>query len=81
MNTNNLEKEHKSVIENCDSSSVFDRVRRALKSGQTRTLWGRIENEMKDAGIGAVDTYIRSSFEELIQKAREEISSFKENQE
>lgn len=81
MNTHNLEEKHKSVIENCDNTYVFDRVRRGLKSGQTRPLWGRIEKEMKDGGIGAVDTYLRSSFEESIQKAREGISRFQENQE
>jgi len=64
-------------FENCDSTYVFAQVGKRLQSGETRSLWRRIESEMQ-GGIGAVETYLRSSFEELVQQIRENMSHFAE---
>ena len=65
-------------FENCDSEYVFAQVGMRLQSGETRSLWRRIESEMQ-GGIGAVETYLRSSFEELVQQIREKMSHFEES--
>lgn len=67
------------LFENCDSTYVFDQVRRQLGSGESRSLWRRIESEMQPGGVGAVETYLRSSFTELVQQVRESATHFRES--
>jgi hypothetical protein len=66
-------------FENCNSTYVFDQVRRRLESGESRSLWRRIESEMREDGVGAVETYLRSSFAELEQQVRERATHFRES--
>jgi len=67
------------LFENCDSIYVFDQVRRRLNSGESRSLWRRIESEMQSGGVGAAETYLRSSFAELVQQLRDSASHFRES--
>jgi len=66
------------IFENSDSAFVFLQVGKRLQSGETRSLWRRIESERRHGGIGAVESYLRSSFEELVQRIRENSQRFKE---
>lgn len=67
------------LFENCDSTYIFDQVRRRLGSGDSRSLWRPIESEMQTGGVGAVETYLRSSFTELVQQVRESATHFRES--
>lgn len=67
------------LFENCDSAYVFDQVRRRLESGERRSLWRRIESEMQQGGVMAVETYLRSSFRELVQQVRDSLTHFRES--
>ena len=67
------------LFENCHSSYVFDQVRRRLDSGESRSLWRRIESEMQSSGVGAAETYLQSSFAELIQQMRDDTAHFRES--
>lgn len=66
------------LFKNCDSAFVFNQIRRELDSGETRSLWRRIESEMQDGGVGAADTYIRSVFNELVQQLRDNLTHLRE---
>lgn len=67
------------LFKNCDSAFVFNQVRRELDSGETRSLWRRIESEMQDGGVGAADTYIHSVFNELAQQLRDNLIHLRES--
>ena len=67
------------LFESCDSTYVFDQVRRRSESGDSRSLWKRIESEMQQGGIGAVETYLRSSFTELVEQVRDSATHFRES--
>lgn len=67
------------LFKDCDSTYVFDQVRRRLGSGESRSLWRRIESEMQPGGVGAVESYLRSSFTERVQKVRESATHFRES--
>ena len=64
---------------NCDSASVFKEVAKRLQTSENRSLWQRLEKELADGGVGAVDTYIRSGFQELTQTLKGNIDRFKES--
>lgn len=66
------------LFENCDSIYVFDQVRKRLVSGKSRSLWRRIESEMQSGGVGAADSYLRSSFAELVQQITDNVARFRE---
>ena len=63
---------------NCDSNYVFSEVNKRVTSSQSRSLWRRMEKELNAGGVGAVDTYLRSSFLEIAQKLRADIRRQKE---
>ncbi len=69
----------KDGFETSDSSYVFNEVKKMLDSGEIRSLWRRIESEMHSGGVGAVETYLRSSFEELVQQIKESANRFTES--
>ena len=64
-------------FQDCNSSQIFKQVHRRL-SGSSLSLWSRIESEMKRAGVGGADTYLRSVFSELTQEADSEINRCRE---
>jgi hypothetical protein len=64
---------------NCDSAYVFEQVRRILQSGERRSLWRRIESELRGGGVGAVETYLRSSFKEFAQQVIDSATRFQES--
>ena len=66
-------------FKDCDSAYVFEQVRRRLQSGESRSLWRRIESELRDGGVGAVETYLRSSFKELAQQVTDSATHFQES--
>jgi len=66
-------------FEKSNSSYVFNEVKKMLDSGESRSLWRRIESEMYSGGVGAVETYLRSSFEELVQQIKESANRFTES--
>ena len=67
------------LFKDCNSTYVFDQVRRRLESGESRSLWRRMETEMRQSGVGAVETYLRSSFKELVQRVGESATHFRES--
>jgi len=66
-------------FKDCDSTYVFEQVRRRMQSGESRSLWRRIESELRDGGAGAVETYLRSSFKELVQQVNDSATRFQES--
>jgi len=67
------------LFKDCDSTYVFDQLRRGLESGGSRSLWRRIESEMRSGGVGAVETYLRSTFTEVVQRAKDSAIHFQES--
>jgi len=60
-----------------NTKSVLDKVPAGLTSERSRSLWRRVDSELHRGGVGAVDTYLRALFSEVIQRANEGISAFK----
>jgi hypothetical protein len=60
-----------------NSEDVLDKVPAGLASERSRSLWRRIESELNGGGVGAVDTYLRSLFSEVNQRAHEELALFR----
>ena len=69
----------KELFKNCDSAYVFEQVRKRLDSGESRSLWRRIESEMQGGNTGAADTYLRSAFLELVQQLRNNARHLRES--
>lgn len=81
MNNEKSGKEGREPFYNCDSAFVFSEVVKLLSSGDSQSLWRRIEKELQEGGVGAVDTYLRSSFSGLSQKLWENIARYQESME
>lgn len=78
MHNNTEDRLNSDSFQDCDSSHILQQVRRRLTSGSSLSLWSRIESEMKRAGVGGADTYLRSVFSELIQEANSAIDRCRE---
>lgn len=74
-----LDESKLSLFNNCNSVFVFEEVKGHLAIQEDRSLWLRLENEMKDGGVAAASTYLSSSFQQIVQKLRESISGLKES--
>lgn len=72
-------KSNENLFEECDSVYVCGQVGERLLSSESRSLWRRIESEMNSGGVGAVDTYLRSSFDEIVQQLKNSMIRFKES--
>jgi hypothetical protein len=68
-----------SLFENCDSAYIFGQVRKRLESGDSRSLWRRIESEMQQGGVGAAETYLRFNFTELLEQVRDSATHCRES--
>jgi len=60
-----------------NTKSVLDKVPSRLTSERSRSLWRRIDSELHKSGVGGAETYLRALFSEVIQRAREGLSIFK----
>ncbi len=60
-------------FEECDSERVFAEVGKHVDKAETRTLWGRLQEEMKRKGVGAAITYIEGEFTRIRESLTREI--------
>jgi hypothetical protein len=61
---------------NCDAAAVFQAVCQAAMSSDTRSLWDRIQEELKTKqSPGAATEYLRSSFLEIATRLEREIKN------
>jgi hypothetical protein len=60
-----------------NSKSVLDKVPTRLTSERSRSLWRRIDSEVHKSGVDGAETYLRALFSEVIQRAKEDLSTFK----
>lgn len=66
------------AFQGLNDSIVLEKASRPLNSDKCRSSWRRTAIELKRAGVGGVDTYLRASFSELAQKIRERLSDVRE---
>ncbi len=67
-----------SPFEWLNSRYVLDRVAQQLHTDKNRSLWRRLESELKRAGVSGVDTYLRSVFAEITQEVEKTLAAFRE---
>lgn len=67
------------MFEDVSTRSILDKVPAALQR-EALSLWRRIDSELATGGPGAVTTYLRSQFEEITTKLREELEATKDAQ-
>lgn len=60
-----------------DSAQVYARVLTNLDATE-RSLWRRVESELKKSGIPGVDSYLRSAFCAVSEEIDERLTAFKE---
>lgn len=60
-----------------DSSKVYARVLDGLDSTQ-RSLWKRLESELRSSGVGGADSYLKSEFQSAAEKIKERLKAFRE---
>lgn len=60
-----------------DSSKVYARVLDGLDSTQ-RSLWKRLESELRSSGVLGADSYLKSEFQLAAEKLQERLRSFRE---
>lgn len=57
----------------CDSDSVFADVTRRAQSPATRTLWSRLREEMRRAGVSGAASYLEGEFTRLNEELEAEL--------
>ena len=60
-----------------DSTKVYARVLNGLDSTQ-RSLWKRLESELRTSGVLAAESYLKSEFQASAEKVEERLRSFRE---
>jgi hypothetical protein len=60
-----------------DSSKVYARVLDGLDATQ-RSLWKRLESELRSSGVLGAESYLKSEFQSAAEKTQERLKSFRE---
>ena len=60
-----------------DSTKVYARVPSGLDTTQ-RSLWRRLESELRTAGVLGADSYLRAEFQSASERLEERLKSFRE---
>lgn len=68
------------MFEHVSTRSILANVPADLQR-EALSLWRRIDSELASGGPGAVTTYLRSQFEEITTRLREELVAAKDAQE
>jgi hypothetical protein len=62
------------IFKDCDAETVFDAVKSKVHSSEARSLWGRMREEIKRAGIDGAVSYAEGEFARLREKIDHEIA-------
>ena len=68
-------------FEGCSSEHVLAEVSRQVTSSEMRTLWGRMREEMRRKGVGAVVTYLEGEFTRMCEDFRSEMERIQNSNE
>jgi len=68
---------HKNPFHEIDSTKVYARVLSGLDS-TGRSLWRRIESELKTSGVSGVKSYLSSEFRAVVENIEERLRAFEE---
>jgi hypothetical protein len=60
-----------------DSTKVYSRVLAALDSTE-RSLWLRLNSELRTSGVSGAESYLRSEFQAAFERIEERLKSFEE---
>lgn len=60
-----------------DSTKVYARVLNGLDTTQ-RSLWKRLESELRTSGVLGAESYLKSEFQASREKVEERLKSFRE---
>jgi hypothetical protein len=63
-----------SKFQNCDAEAVFEAVKSKVHSSEARSLWGRMREEIKRAGVDGAVSYIEGEFARLREDLKHEIA-------
>ena len=67
----------KNPFREIDSTKVYARVISSLDSTE-RSLWRRVESELKTSGVSGVKTYLSSEFSSIVENIEERLRAFEE---
>ena len=63
------------MFEDVDTRSILDQVPAKLKGDAAWSLWRRIHSELATGGPEGVTSYLRSQFEEIATRLRQELAA------
>jgi hypothetical protein len=67
----------KSPFGDIDSAQVYSRVMANLDSTE-RSLWLRLESELRTSGVLGAESYLKSQFQAAAERVRDRLKSFEE---
>lgn len=67
-----------SKLEKLDASQVFKKVVRQLSSEKSRSLWRRMQSEMKSGSVRSTISWLESDLKQKSEQVREVLNRFKE---
>ena len=66
-----------SIFEDLNTRSILDRLPAKLQGAETRSLWRRLDSEFSSGGVSAVESYIKSQFDEIRTNIRSTLTAVK----
>ncbi len=66
------------MFKDVNTRSILNQVPAKLKGEAAQSLWRRIESEFASGGPGAVSSYLRSQFEEVVTRLRADLAAVKD---
>ena len=64
-------------FEDCSAERVFSEISAQIETPQVRTLWLRLETELKRQGVGGATTYLNAEFTHMKENLNRELSAAK----
>ena len=74
MNSNS-QSEATPAFAECTADHVFSEINSQVGSPEARSLWGRMQAEIKRQGVGAAETYLAGEFTRLKQEFKRELET------
>ena len=63
------------MFEEVNTNSILRQVPGKLEEENARSLWRRVDSELASGGPGAVPSYLRSQFDEIVTRFRSELAA------
>lgn len=68
------------VFKGCDAETVFEGVRSAVNTPESRTLWNRMHEELRRNGVDGAISYLEGEFTRIAESLRRELTRIEAEQ-